>query len=64
MPEVKLTYFALRGRAEPARILLAYGGVCYEDERLAPGWEDPTGEAPPTFFGHVGLMGGWSTTHG
>ena len=48
MPEVKLTYFALRGRAEPARILLAYGGVCYEDERLAPGWEDPTGETPPS----------------
>ena len=25
MPNVKLTYFNLRGRGEPCRILLAYG---------------------------------------
>merc|ERR1712110_20429 len=33
MPNVKLTYFNLRGRGEPCRIMLAYGGIKYEDER-------------------------------
>merc|ERR1712062_413932 len=32
MPNVKLTYFNLRGRGEPCRIMLAYGGIKYEDE--------------------------------
>ena len=27
MADIKLTYFDARGRAEPARILLAYGGL-------------------------------------
>ena len=40
-PVVKLTYFNLRARAEPIRLLLAYGGVQYEDERIPPVWEDP-----------------------
>merc|ERR1711971_359648 len=40
-PKVKLTYFNLRGRAEPSRLLLAYGGIKYEDCRLTPAFEDP-----------------------
>ena len=40
MPEVKLTYFNLRARGEPCRLLLAYGGIKYEDERIAPPWEE------------------------
>merc|ERR1712025_1348017 len=39
MPEVKLTYFNLRARGEPSRLLLAYGGIKYEDERIAPPWD-------------------------
>merc|ERR1719273_839723 len=41
MPTVKLTYFNLRARAETARLLLAYAGVSYEDERVVVPWEDP-----------------------
>ena len=41
-PKVKLTYFNLRGRAEYARLLLAYGGIEYEDCRIVPGFVDPT----------------------
>jgi len=36
MPALKLTYFDLRARAEPARLLLAQAGVSYEDHRLPP----------------------------
>ena len=43
MPDIKLLYFDLRARAEPARLLLAYGGVTYEDERIPPPWENPSG---------------------
>ena len=38
-PKVKLTYFNLRARAEPARLLLAYGGIEYEDFRVTPAFE-------------------------
>ena len=41
MASVKLTYFNLRARGEPCRLLLAYGGVKYEDERITPSFEDP-----------------------
>jgi len=34
MKDVKLTYFESTGRAELSRILLAYGGVRYTDERV------------------------------
>ena len=34
MPKVKLTYFAGRGRGEIARLLLAAGGVEYENVRI------------------------------
>ena len=39
-PKVKLTYFNLRARGEPARLLLAYGGIEYEDCRITPAFED------------------------
>jgi len=41
MPTVKLTYFNLRARAETARLLLAFAGVPYEDERVVVPWEAP-----------------------
>ncbi|OXB68590.1 hypothetical protein ASZ78_014369 [Callipepla squamata] len=34
MPNYKLTYFNLRGRAEISRYLFAYSGIKYEDHRL------------------------------
>lgn len=34
MPSYKLTYFKGKGRAEIARLLFAYSGTAYEDERL------------------------------
>eukprot|EP00118_Oscarella_pearsei_P028740 m.2812 g.2812 ORF g.2812 m.2812 type:complete len:208 (+) comp8916_c0_seq1:133-756(+) len=52
MPTYKLTYFTGRGRAEIIRLILAQGGVEYEDERI-PGdkWPElkpktPTGCLP------------------
>ena len=35
MADIKLTYFDLRVKGEPARLLLAYGGVKYTDERVS-----------------------------
>ena len=32
--KIKLTYFNLRGRAEPSRLILAQAGVQYEDHRI------------------------------
>ena len=32
---MKLVYFDARGRVEPIRIVLAYAGVQYEDERIS-----------------------------
>merc|ERR1712179_200726 len=59
MPNVKLTYFNLRARGEPCRLLLAYGGIKYEDERIAPPW-DPTSTwaslKPTTPFGQLPIL--------
>ncbi len=33
-PKLKLVYFNIRGRAEPARLMLAYAKVKYEDVRI------------------------------
>merc|ERR1711953_847501 len=58
-PKVKLTYFNLRGRAEPARLLLAYGGIKYEDCRLTPAFQDPTEWLklkPKTPYGSLPLL--------
>lgn len=45
MSELKLTYFDLRGRAEPIRLALLLGGVPFEDDRIGPAaW----GELKPT----------------
>ena len=38
MPKYKLTYFDIKARAEPIRILFAYAGEEYEDYRLS--WID------------------------
>jgi hypothetical protein len=35
VPKLKIIYFAVRARAEPARLILEYGGIPYEDERCA-----------------------------
>merc|ERR1711862_708421 len=59
MPNVKLTYFNLRARGEPCRLLLAYGGIKYEDERISPPW-DPTSTwstlKPTTPFGQLPIL--------
>ncbi|CAB3399268.1 unnamed protein product [Caenorhabditis bovis] len=34
MTEYKLVYFNMMGRAEPARLIFAYAGVKYKDERI------------------------------
>eukprot|EP00092_Neocalanus_flemingeri_P001382 GFUD01001475.1.p1 GENE.GFUD01001475.1~~GFUD01001475.1.p1 ORF type:complete len:224 (-),score=69.63 GFUD01001475.1:109-780(-) len=41
MADIKYTYFDLRVKGEPARLLLAYSGVKYTDERLTLPWDNP-----------------------
>merc|ERR1712058_120083 len=59
MVNIKLTYFDLRARGEPCRLLLAYGGLKYEDERIPPPW-DPASTwgtlKPSTPFGQLPLL--------
>merc|ERR1712058_50930 len=59
MVNIKLTYFDLRARGEPCRLLLAYGGLKYEDKRIPPPW-DPTSTwgtlKPSTPFGQLPLL--------
>merc|ERR1711955_196525 len=59
MANIKLTYFDLRAKAEPCRLLLAYGGLKYEDERIPPPW-DPASTwstvKPTTPFGQLPLL--------
>merc|ERR1711942_365253 len=59
MPNIKLTYFDLRARAEPCHLLLAYGGLQYEDERIPPPWDPASTWAtvkPTTPFGQLPLL--------
>jgi len=56
---VKLTYFNLRARGEPCRLLLAYGGIKYEDERIPPPWDPATTWPtlkPTTPFGQLPIL--------
>merc|ERR1711971_1203854 len=58
-PKVKLTYFNLRARAETARLLLAYGGIQYEDYRVRATFEHPgewTEMKPTTPYGGLPLL--------
>merc|ERR1711955_177621 len=59
MANIKLTYFDLRARGEPCRLLLAYGGLKYEDERIPPPWDPATTWStvkPTTPFGQLPLL--------
>jgi len=40
MADIKLTYFDLRVKGEPCRLLLAYAGLKYTDERITCPWDD------------------------
>ncbi len=41
MSKIRLTYFDTTGRGELTRILLAYGGIDYEDKRIkGEQWKD------------------------
>ena len=46
MQTLKLTYFEARGRAETARLILAYGGLDYEDRRFPIGAKEFKPSAP------------------
>ncbi|CAJ0919298.1 unnamed protein product, partial [Mesorhabditis belari] len=54
MPNYKLTYFDLRGRAEIHRQLFALAGVPYVDKRIKP--EDWPTLKPTTPFGQLPLL--------
>ena len=50
---IKLTYFDARGRAETSRLILAFAGVAYEDERLS---QEQFSEMKPSLkYGQVAL---------
>ena len=59
MAQIKLTYFNLRARAEPARLVLAHAGVQYEDRRIPAPWDNPAPWAaikPTTPYGQCPLL--------
>jgi glutathione S-transferase len=59
MPSIKLTYFDLRARAEPARLILAQAGQKYDDVRLPAPWDNiaPWQEMKPkTPFGQLPVL--------
>lgn len=59
MPVIKLTYFNLRARAEPARLILKQAGAEFEDCRLPAPWDDAapwTALKPMTPFGVLPLL--------
>ena len=51
---IKLTYFNFRGRAEASRLMLAYKGVDYEDNRITQ--EQWAALKPKTPFGTLPLL--------
>merc|ERR1711874_485619 len=51
MPNIKLTYFNGKGRGETARLILAYGGMHYEDRRVS--FEDMPSLKPSLPFGQL-----------
>jgi len=56
---LKLSYFDLRGRAEPARLLLHQAGVEFEDARVAAPWDELApwvALKPTTPFGQLPLL--------
>merc|ERR1712021_40491 len=61
--KVKLTYFNLKGRAEPARLILAYAGVDFDDCRVtSEEWQKlkpktPCGQLPVLCYNEFGLSG-------
>lgn len=54
MPSYKLTYFPIKGLAEPIRLLLSYGGVEFEDDRFNV--EDWPKLKPSMPFGQVPVL--------
>ena len=54
MPQYKLTYFNVRGRAELIRLILAQAGVPYEDKRIVG--EDWPKLKPQTPFGSMPIL--------
>jgi len=59
--QYKLVYFNIRGRAEPARLIFAYAGVNYEDQRLeyrniGEFGDDFKALKPNTPFGQVPIL--------
>lgn len=59
MPSLKLTYFDLKGRAEPIRIILEVSGIGYEDERIPAPWDDQEKWfklKPSTPFGQLPIL--------
>merc|ERR1712117_36504 len=40
MADIKFQYFDLRVKGEPARLLLAYGGLKYQDDRIVRPWDN------------------------
>jgi len=59
MPAIKLTYFNLKARAEPARLILAQAGKDYEDNRIPAPWDDIApwnAMKPNTPFGQLPVL--------
>uniref|UniRef100_A0A6P7H0G5 glutathione transferase n=1 Tax=Diabrotica virgifera virgifera TaxID=50390 RepID=A0A6P7H0G5_DIAVI len=54
MPNYKLTYFNVTGRAEPARVMLHYGGIPFEDVRIEHA--DWPSIKPTTPFGQLPVL--------
>ena len=59
-PRLRLMYFALRARAEPARLLLRYAGIPYEDEVVGRDWAKLK---PTTPWGSLPVLVVDDTTH-